>query len=690
MCHPAVKKLFVALFALLMVSSAEASIYGVIAPTFLLAPGDQNGPNNLPSSLTVNGTQCTLAIDYDARDISGTSWPARVGDSLTEAGAGSSPTSGRAPFSEASARSAEYAVAGGKYHEAAASSTGDVTTEDLVWEVIVKVGTSAATAYGVMSHFDAATAGWQVATDNSPASFTLFWKTSAAALRSAKATPTYDPAAWYHVMWSKDNSESTVSQCVTINVNGQASSLSVNPGSCDAGVSLAASVPKLTIGAASGGTSKLTGGGVVVARMWKCAAALPGGASNATVMNAIAAERFARVTGTYAKMAGGQAYPATSSRASQAYTRIDRDSDGIQHHFITGAHWPRISMVKEAGSSTRVTGYLPEASVANIMLQSSALNSATFTKGGVTATADATAAPDGLTTADRLVATSGAGVSSHRALQSSSSLTASTTYVTSCYVKADTGNFTWGICGNASLGQMAWIRLSDCAAGSGAFTAESVGNGWCRVSIRYGSGGGGSTAMGVQFSNADGVENYDDGTTLSSAYAWCLQTEVGQFPTSCIQTGAGSVTRSADDLRYTITGNAKTSGTMSATFLVTSHDYSLSAGYCLANLHQASNQYNALFLVSANDGCDGETSNTTLQAQVQGTTDVIDGNRHSCRWSFNTNDFQGWTDATSNGVDTGGTLPTPTTLFVGNFSGGNNNPGGILQRVEIWGGDIVP
>jgi hypothetical protein len=213
-------------------------------------------------------------------------------------------------------------------------------------------------------------------------------------------------------------------------------------------------------------------------------------------------------------------------------------------------------------------GLLIEEARTNLLLRSQEFNDAAYTNSNVTVTANATAAPDGTTTADMLAAASTVSVN----LQQSSAVAAtSATY--SIFVKKGSGatqanafrirNTTTAttlveVTINYDTGVLTYVT------GSTGATSVNFGNGWWRVSL--------SATTGITSGDTIRCDQcFVGASTIShSAYVWGAQLEAGAFATSYIPTVASQVTRSADVATMTGTNFSSwynaTAGTFVADF----------------------------------------------------------------------------------------------------------------------------
>lgn len=208
-------------------------------------------------------------------------------------------------------------------------------------------------------------------------------------------------------------------------------------------------------------------------------------------------------------------------------------------------------------------GALIEGARTNLLLRSQEFDNASWTKTRSSVTADAVAAPDGTTTADKLVEDNTAG-NSHTLLGVvSGNLT--NTYTASVYAKAgERTEIQLGLLNNAeAIGINQYFNLGTGAVGASVDagsptsrltpTIEALGNGWYRCSVGgvLNSGGGAENVKVCISLASSGTTSYN-GDNASGAYIWGAQLEAGAGASSYIPTTTASVTRAADSL--TITG----------------------------------------------------------------------------------------------------------------------------------------
>lgn len=189
-------------------------------------------------------------------------------------------------------------------------------------------------------------------------------------------------------------------------------------------------------------------------------------------------------------------------------------------------------------------GLLIEQASTNLITYSAQFDNAAWTKSASTVTANAVIAPDGTTTADKLVENT--SNSQHLIIQN---ITLSTgTYCFSGYLKAgernlvqlnrtDTGGF--GAQFNLTTGSVLGFS------GFTSVTLTAINNGWYRFSAILTLSTGATVGYGLQPLDATGAAIYT-GNGTSGIYLWGAQVEAGSKATSCIATTSASVLRNAD------------------------------------------------------------------------------------------------------------------------------------------------
>jgi hypothetical protein len=172
-----------------------------------------------------------------------------------------------------------------------------------------------------------------------------------------------------------------------------------------------------------------------------------------------------------------------------------------------------------------------------------------------TVTANAAPAPDGTTTADKLIPTVAAG--NHFASQATGSVTAGVSYTFSGYCKADGYGWVYLAMGGGFISGGAFFNLTTGAFGSSfgimSRTITDCGGGWWRVSMTAVA----TATGGVNFwtfwpTTGDGVTSFT-GNGTSGILAWGAQIETGAVATSYIPTTFSAATSDWHDIHSWIT-----------------------------------------------------------------------------------------------------------------------------------------
>ena len=190
-------------------------------------------------------------------------------------------------------------------------------------------------------------------------------------------------------------------------------------------------------------------------------------------------------------------------------------------------------------------GLLIEEQRTNLLVQSQTFQT-TWILASATLSTDATTAPDGTLTADKLIVDNGVsttGANSNGGIAQNPAGTTAIPYSYSIFAKAAEVN-SIRIRETVTTGAIAKVSLIDGsvvyeAGSASSFTVVStfIGNGWWRITaIRTPA-----TTLGFVFK-----PGIDTGNGTSGIFIWGAQLEAGAFPTSYIPTTTTALTRSAD------------------------------------------------------------------------------------------------------------------------------------------------
>jgi hypothetical protein len=234
--------------------------------------------------------------------------------------------------------------------------------------------------------------------------------------------------------------------------------------------------------------------------------------------------------------------PTPPTFTGRASTATYYDANGIIQTAASGVARSN-AFLPDSGGVFRPAGLLLEAAGTNLVTMSEEFNGTAWGKTNVTITANATTAPDGTTTADKVLASNTTGI--HSIFPGAIGVG---TYTFSVFAKKSEYsrlviNY-YGISFNLDTGviesTLPWQYNSSAK-------IEKFANGWYRCSVT-------GTAYGnlyLSLANAAPSGNLNDppsftGDGTSGIFLWGAQLEASPYPTSYIPTVASTVTRAAD------------------------------------------------------------------------------------------------------------------------------------------------
>ena len=321
-------------------------------------------------------------------------------------------------------------------------------------------------------------------------------------------------------------------------------------------------------------------------------------------------------------------------------------------------------------------GVLVEEQRVNLLTYSEQFNNAAWTKSDATISANAVVAPDGTTTADKLV--EAATTAAHAVYQTLTVTAVAHTF--SVYLKA--AERTWAYVRNPqAAAQGAWFDLSNGVVGTveASITAaiQSVGNGWYRCSVtRTMTAGNDYPSVGT--ATADNISSFA-GDITKGIYVWGAQLEAGAFATSYVPTVASQSTRLADQV----------------SILTSAFGYNATAGTVAYEVEPAAVSFPFAYEFSDGTSSDRILSNagaTAHLAVVDGGASQADidagtitaGAFNKAAQAFSANDFAAVIAGGTVGTDTSGTMPTVTTLRLGYQFNGVNFLNGHIKRLTYF------
>jgi hypothetical protein len=221
-------------------------------------------------------------------------------------------------------------------------------------------------------------------------------------------------------------------------------------------------------------------------------------------------------------------------------------SDGVLQTAATNV--PRFDHDPTTGESL---GLLVEESRTNLLLRSEEFDSASWYKLQSSISANATTAPNGTLTAEKLIEDS--SINSHQLYSYQGGVTTGEDWTLSVYAKvAERTAFALDVraigLGFRSVFNLSTQTATGAAIGSGTLTSTAIqglGNGWFRCSITGRHPTDTNWNISIRLNSPAGTDSYTgDGT--SGIYLWGAQLEAGAFPTSYIPTTTAAATRNAD------------------------------------------------------------------------------------------------------------------------------------------------
>jgi hypothetical protein len=239
-----------------------------------------------------------------------------------------------------------------------------------------------------------------------------------------------------------------------------------------------------------------------------------------------------------------------------------------------GVNQPRFDHNPTTGESL---GLMIEESRTNLISYSDDFSNVSWKKNNYNVTADATTAPDGTLTADKLIAIN--ANTFHDIFKSP--VSGSDTYTLSIFAKAAEQSFIRLRIDDGVVGRGTFFNLSNGSIGSSVNVTSSTitpyPNGWYRCSITVTT-----NIINVVFNSFPTGSNTNyTGNGTSGLYIWGAQLELGAFPTSYIPTVASTRTRAADNASMTGTKFSswynQSEGTFYSTVKSTTSGYIISA-----------------------------------------------------------------------------------------------------------------
>lgn len=372
------------------------------------------------------------------------------------------------------------------------------------------------------------------------------------------------------------------------------------------------------------------------------------------------------------------------SRASTA-TYFDRD--GLLK--TAAANVPRFSFDPYTGQSL---GLLIEQSSTNICLRSEDLANSYWVVTRSSISANAAAAPDGTTTADKLVEDTSSNTTHFMYAASVVSFTAGAAYAISFFAKAagrnylqfstNSTNSVFSTTENAKFDLATGIVISNtnCSA-----SIQALVNGWYRCSVVLTTVGTGNGRFSLTLMSTSSTTSYT-GDGGSGVYLWGLQVEAGTGHTSYIPTTTATVTRSADAASLSGSDFPSIFNAVEGTFVLASYRRATTASSAALDVSDGTANERLRIGIDATPNrivqvVDGgvEQVNLTLLSGA-GTANTL----YKTAFAYKSNDFAACMNGGTVQTDSSGSLPTVNQLTLGALATGTEFLNGNLLALMYW------
>ena len=302
-------------------------------PRFFALDGD-NGVSKLDAALTINGVTKTPLVRYVGADADATSWDADGYGTALATQDGSTGLGKGVPTLNNAEKSVEFN--NDQWFKAGSAATGDITTGDIVMEVVFSHGTT-----GTTRIFDKTAGGVSYSLQIHSSDRLSLKVDDGVTATTFIVAGTTDVGSWHHLMIFINRDEAS-SNGMGMYMNAY----KVSNGDFSAFGSLS-NAGMFTVGATEAGASILRDGvRIAYLAMWEQADWHQAGVSGPNEWVTIAFERYCQAAGIFAKIARGTAAPIVATRGSSAY--LDKIIEGgIRQLYRVGDNFIRMRSFRD-------------------------------------------------------------------------------------------------------------------------------------------------------------------------------------------------------------------------------------------------------------------------------------------------------------------------------------------------------
>lgn len=627
----------------------------------------------------MNGTPMALVVSYLASDAGATTWAAHDGAGVTLSKVENGTDYSVGVDTGFTGSDTGLRFGGGDYYQATDGGVaGDITTEDLVAEVVYQPQASGAgLALITKDCVSCATAGWAVYTGTNNVIFGVY---DSGATHSALSQCIGSTIGLQHCMFFLDRSGGS-GQFFENYSNGGTPTVGNDP----ATVGSITNSKAITVGAwGAGGAATPTTATFVSFKLWKCSGCLNN--SSLTESASTAARRASQLMGVFPPVSIGSPVPTVMARNS--FALLPKMTAGVMSYFPVSANWMRV------GRNATTTGYLSENARNQLVLQNEDISNATNwtkTNAADTFSLDSVADPyqDGLSKMDGIIPEN--GTNTEHGVTQVVTLTAST-YVQTGDFKAGVGE-SWAYVSDDTVANAnSYFDVANCAFGTkGAGVidqfAESLGNGQCRVGISF-TGTAAPHTLRWSCAEADNDRLFVGNGASVACSLWGMDATRDLLPYVPCPTTTTACTRQFDDLEFDPVGNTNISMGSVVMSAWAGPAYTTDTLHIPYSMDDGVATRNAISLASTtvkryDSRC---YSNSVLVGQVVSTNNSMTAVLQTTAqtWTDAGDDF--YLDGSASGTrDSATAAPiAPFTRFQIGQQGGGNNYVGLINRIQIY------